>query len=241
MGNEAVASAMGSRPFRNLLLSALSPGDQALLVPHLELKDFALRQVFEAPNRPIRDVYFFEHGIASVVAKGNANHSVEVGLIGREGVSGINVILGGDRSPHATYAQVKGAANRISARALREKMDKSASLRGLLLKFANTFMVQTAQTALANARFKLEERLARWILMAHDRLNGDELPLTHEFLSIMLGVRRAGVTVALQFLQRRGLIRSQRGHIAVLDRGGLERLTDGAYGVPEAEYRRLIG
>lgn len=236
-----MASATKARAFHNRLLSAMSPGDQALLVPDLELKDFPLRHVFETPNRPIRDVYFIERGIASVVAKGNGKHSVEVGLIGREGVSGVAIILGGDRSPHSTYAQAQGAAHRMSAKALREKMDKSTSLRELLLKFANTFLVQTAQTALANGRFNVEERLARWVLMAHDRINGDALPLTHEFLSIMLGVRRAGVTVALQLLQRRGLIRSRRGHIAVLDRDGLERLTDGAYGVPEAEYRRLIG
>lgn len=230
-----------TRTYLNRLLSALSPGDHALLAPDLEFREFALRQAFEVPNRPIKDIYFFEHGIASVVARGNDGNSVEVGLIGREGVSGIAVILGGDRTPHSTYAQVKGAAYRIGAQALREKMETSASLRTLLLKFANVFMIQTAQTALANGRFKLEERLARWILMAQDRIDGDALPLTHEFLAIMLGVRRAGVTIAVNSLKKRGLIRLQRGNIAVLDRAGLERLTKGGYGAPEAEYRRLIG
>jgi len=236
-----MASALKTRTYHNRLLSALSPGDLALIAPDLEFREFPLRQVFEAPNRPIKDVYFFERGIASVVAKSNGNNSVEVGLIGREGVSGVSVILGGDRSPHSCYAQAPGAAHRISAKSLREKMDQSASLRGLLLRFANTFLIQTAQTALANGRYKVEERLARWILMSYDRINGDALPLTHEFLSLMLGVRRAGVTVALHILQERGLIRSQRGQIAVTNRAGLERLTNGAYGVPESEYRRLIG
>lgn len=234
---------MAAKPpaYRNRLLSALPPGDLALLAPNLEPTRFKLRQVFEAPNRPIGAVYFFEHGIASVVARGGAKDSVEVGLIGREGLSGISVLLGDDRSPHATYAQVEGAALRISAKSLRQKMDQSASLRGLLLKFVHVYMIQTAQTALANGRFKLEERLARWVLMAHDRINGEKLPLTHEFLSIMLGVRRAGVTVGLQYLQTHGLVRSHRRQIEVVDRAGLERLTNGAYGVPEAEYRRLIG
>jgi CRP-like cAMP-binding protein len=236
-----MASAIKTRVYQNRLLSALSPSDLALFTPELEFKEFALRQVFETPNRPIKDIYFFERGIASVVAKGNGTNSIEVGLIGREGVSGVAVILGGDRSPHSTYAQVPGAAHRISAKCLRENMDKSSSLRGLLLRFANTFMVQAAQAALANGRYPIEQRLARWILMAHDRINSDALPLTHEFLSIMLGVRRAGVTVALHILQQRGLIRSQRGQIAVVNRAGLERLTDGAYGIPESEYRRLIG
>jgi CRP-like cAMP-binding protein len=229
------------RAFHNQLLQALSPGDLALLAPELEFKEFALRQVFETPNRPIKDLYFFERGMASVVADGNGSHSVEVGLIGREGVSGVSIILGGDRSPHSCYAQAQGAAHRISAKAFREKIEKSATLRGLLLRFANTFLVQTAQTALSNGRFKVEERLARWILMAQDRIGGNALPLTHEFLAIMLGVRRAGVTVALHNLQQRALIRSQRRQIAVLDRKGLERMANGAYGVPEAEYRRLIG
>ena len=234
---------MAAKPnaFHNILLSALSPKDQALLAPHLEPKPFKLRQVFDAPNRPIKDVYFIERGIASVVAKNGGDHNVEVGLIGREGVSGVPILLGGDRSPHSTYAQVEGAGLRISAKALREKMNQSASLRDLMLKFAHVFLIQTAQTALANGRYKLEERLARWILMAHDRIDGDDLPLTHELLSIMLGVRRAGVTVALQYLQTHGLIRAHRGQIEVVDRAGIERLTNGAYGVPEAEYRRLIG
>jgi CRP-like cAMP-binding protein len=225
----------------NRLLAAMSPGDQALLAPALELKEFALRQVFEMPNRPIKHVYFIDRGMASVVARGNGDDHVEVGLIGREGASGVSVILGGDRSPHYTYAQLAGAGHRIGAGALRDSMEVSPTLRALLLKFAHTFMIQTAQTALANGRAKLEARLARWILMGHDRINGDQLPLTHEFLSVMLGVRRAGVTVALHLLQERGLIRTQRSHIAIVDRKGLEHMTNGAYGVPENEYRRLIG
>jgi len=227
--------------YRNQLLSALSAGDLALLEPDLELKEFPLRQVFEEPNRPIKHAYFIERGFASVVANGKGDRRVEVGLIGREGVSGMAVLMGNDRSPHAAYAQHAGAGHRITSSALRAGMEKSAALRGLLLNFAHVFMVQTAQTALANGRAKLEERLARWLLMGHDRINGDDLPLTHEFLAVMLGVRRAGVTIALHILEARGTIKRKRGQIHVADRARLERIAGDSYGVPEAEYRRLIG
>lgn len=230
-----------SRSNGNRLLAAMSAPDKALLQPHLELRDFALRHVFEEPNRPIRHVYFIDSGFASLVASVQPARDVEVGLIGREGVSGLPVLLGGDRSPHVCYAQHAGAGQRIGARTLREKMEASASLRKLLLSFAQVLMTQTAQTALANGRASIEERLARWILMGHDRINGDNLALTHEFVSVMLGVRRAGVTVAMHALAARGLIRSTRAHILVVDRAGLEGVAGRSYGVPEGEYRRLIG
>jgi len=225
----------------NRLLGALSAADAALLAPHLEPREFAVRHVFEEPNRPIKYVYFIERGFASVVAVANSDRQVEVGLIGREGVTGVPVLLGGDRAPHSCYAQHAGGGRRMRARILREKMEASASLRILLLRFAQAFMTQTAQTALANGRANLEERLARWILMAHDRVEGDGLTLTHDFLSIMLGVRRAGVTVAVRSLEDQGLIRHNRAHIALVDRKGLEALSGKSYGVSEAEYRRLLG
>ena len=230
-----------ARPYRNRLLSAMSADDLALLAPHLEPKEFSLRQVFEEPNRPIKHAYFIERGFASVVAVGKGDRRVEVGLIGCEGVSGMPIVMGNDRSPHSTYAQLAGASYRIAAGMLRDLMQKSATLRGLLLKFAHVFMVQTGQTALANGRAKLEDRLARWLLMSHDRVEGDHIPLTHEFLSVMLGVRRPGVTVALNLLERRALLRTMRGQIQLMDRAGLEKIAANSYGVPEAEYRRLIG
>ncbi len=129
----------------------------------------------------------------------------------------------------------------MDAGELRKAMQQSASLQGSLLKYVQVFMTQTAHTAIANARAKLEERLARWILMADDRLDGKSLPLTHEFLSLMLGVRRAGVTEALHALEAQSLIQPARGEIVVLNRKGIERRAGASYGVPEAEYRRLIG
>jgi CRP-like cAMP-binding protein len=232
---------LGPSPHRNRLLAALAPADFALLKPHLRSTEMALLQDLERPNRRIEAVYFMEAGIASVVAIQPDETRIEVGLIGREGMSGSAVALGGDQSPHATYIQAAGQAQRIAANELRKAMTASATLHGLLLKFVQVFMVQTAQTAIANARAHIDKRLARWILMAQDRSNGNSLTLTHEFLALMLGVRRAGVTEALQNLKRRKLIDTGRNQITVLDRKGLERTAGNSYGVPEREYRRLIG
>jgi CRP-like cAMP-binding protein len=195
----------------------------------------------ERPNRRIQSVYFIEAGIASVVAVQPDDTRVEVGLIGCEGMSGIAVVLGGGQSPHATYVQMAGKGQRISTGELRKAMKASASLHTLLLKFAQVFMVQTAHTAIANARAHIDRRLARWLLMAHDRTRGDTLLLTHEFLALMLGVRRAGVTEALHSLKRRKLIETGRNQIRVLSRRGIEQAAGSSYGVPESEYRRLIG
>jgi CRP-like cAMP-binding protein len=225
---------------RNRLLAALSSADLNLLQRDLTPVPLKLRQELEKPNRRIDDVYFLDAGIASVVAVQSGAERVEVGLIGWEGMSGTSVVLGGESSPHSTYLQVAGDGQHISAGALRKAMATSTTLHGMLLKFVQVFMVQTAHTAIANARAKLDERLARWILMAHDRVRGKRLPLTHEFLALMLGVRRAGVTEALQSLSNQRLIKTARGEIVVLDRRGIERTAGDLYGVPEAEYRRLI-
>jgi CRP-like cAMP-binding protein len=224
----------------NRLLARLSAADFRLLAPGLTAVELPLRKQLEARNKRIEHVYFIEHGFASVVADGAGHRSVEVGIIGHEGVTGLPVIMEADRSPHETYMQVAGDGQRLSAPDLRHAMEKSPTLRRALLRYAHAFGVQTAYTALANGRSKLEERLARWLLMAHDRADGDELTLTHEFLALMLGVRRPGVTVALTALEQRGLILPKRGAILILDRRGLEQASDGAYGPPEAEFNRLF-
>jgi CRP-like cAMP-binding protein len=226
---------------RNLLLASLSAADLDLLRPNLGPVTLALRQVLEKPDKRVDAAYFPDEGFASVVAAQPRGAQVEVGLVGREGMTGLAIVLGNDSSPHSTYVQAAGRGQRISAIELRRALQDSASLHGSLLKYVQVFMVQAAHTAIANARAKLDERLARWILMAHDRLDGPSLPLTHEFLSLMLGVRRAGVTEALHVLVRQKLILSARGAIVVLDRKGVERRAGDAYGVPEKEFRRLLG
>jgi CRP-like cAMP-binding protein len=228
-------------PFGNRLLRSLSSSDLELLAPQLRPVVLRLKQDLELPNEPIGQVYFPDSGILSVVAVNPNASRVETGVIGCEGVSGIAVILGNDRSPHSTYIQMAGRGMRMSAAELRKAAQTSPSLRTLLHKYVQTFIVQTAHTAIANARATLPQRLARWLLMAHDRAQIDHVPLTHEFLSLMLGVRRAGVTEALHDLEDRGLVEALRGKVTILKRRGIEKLAGGYYGVPEAEYRRLIG
>src|SRR2546430_8468083 len=155
-------------------------------------------------------------------------------------MTGTAIVLGAGTSPDETYIQVAGEGQQISVKDLRKAMEASKSLHSILLKYVHAFMVQTAHTAIANARAKIDRRLARWILMAHDRVRRNKLPLTHEFLSLMLGVRRAGVTDALHDLSSRGLIEAHRGEIIVRNRKGIERHAKESYGGPEAEYERLF-
>jgi CRP-like cAMP-binding protein len=228
-------------PSSNLLLAALSRADLGLLQPHLKHGPLKLRQDLECPNRRIDYVYFPDGGFASVVAVQANDTRVEVGLIGYEGMTGTSILLGSDRTPHSTYIQAAGQGQRIGALKLRQAMEASKSLRMLLLRYVQVFMVQTAHTAISNARGRLDARLARWILMAHDRVRDETLPLTHEFLSLMLGVRRAGVTEALHSLESQKLIYTGTGRVTLRNRKGIERIAGNSYGTPEAELRRLIG
>ncbi len=225
----------------NKLLSSLSTSDFDLLAPHLESVTLGLRKMLERPNKRIEAVYFPESGFASVVAIQRSGKQVEVGLIGCEGMTGLPIVLGNHRSPHATYIQAAGMGHCLPAKDLRQAIQASLSLRDCLLKFVQAFGVQTTHTAVCNAQSKIDVRLARWLLMAQDRIQDDILPLTHEFVSLMLGVRRPGVTEALKALRQRGLISYRRGEITINDRKGVERVAGEAYGTPESEYRRLIG
>lgn len=180
-------------------------------------------------RKRIDQVYFVEEGFVSVVANGSSKPSIEVGIIGREGMTGLAVILGGERAAHDSYVQAAGKGQRISTAELREADESSPTLHRVMLRYANQFLLQTTTTALANGRSRIEERLARWLLMAADRLDGQELPLTHEFLGLMLGTYRPGVTKAVQALEKEGLIAARRRGITILDRRGLEMRSNGTY------------
>lgn len=232
---------ISSNGSRNRLLSALSDSDRALLQPHLEFVGLDVDQMLEKPGDPISHVYFIETGLVSIVGMTKPNHRIEVGMIGYEGMTGFGVVLGHDRSANELLVQAGGSALRICASSLRKAMASSQSLTSTLLSYVYTFMVQGSQTALANGRGRLDERLARWLLMWHDRIRSDEFAITHELLALLLGVRRPGVTVALHELEGRGLIRSFRRRIRIIDRTGLELAASGFYGIPECEYERSIG
>lgn len=213
----------------NRILARLAREDFALLQPHLQAVDLPVRKQLEARKRRIDQVYFIEAGFASVVANGTGKPSIEVGIIGREGMSGLAIVLGSDRAQHETYIQVAGTGQRISASNLRAAIERSTTLHRATLRYAHAFLLQTTTTALANGRSKIEERLARWLLMAADRVDGDELSLTHEFLGLMLGTHRPGVTVALKALEKAGLVETRRRKIIILNRKALEKNSNGTY------------
>jgi CRP-like cAMP-binding protein len=225
---------------KNQLLASLSTKDFGLLEPSLTSVNLGIRKNLEKPNKRIEAIYFPESGFASVVGV-QRGKEVEIGLIGREGMTGLPIVLGNHRSPHATYIQAAGNGQCITSTELRKAMQTSSSLRDSLLKFVQAFGVQTSHTAISNAQSRTDIRLARWLLMAHDRMGGDTLSLTHEFLSFMLAVRRAGVTDALNLLRKQKMISYERGRITIHDRKGMERIAGESYGTPESEYRRLIG
>jgi CRP-like cAMP-binding protein len=217
----------------NHVLAGLSVQDFGRLAPHLEAVDLPLRKMLERRQRKITSVYFPESGFASVVANGGSGQAIEVGLIGREGMTGLAVVLGVDRPVrNETYMQAPGAGWCLAAAKLRAAIDQSTSLHRSFLRYAHDFQMQTTETALANGRSKNEARLARWLLMADDRVDGDELPLTQEFLSVMLGTPRPGVTVAVKALVRAGFISTRRSRITVIDRNALEKHANGTYSRP---------
>lgn len=224
---------------QNRLLRAMSADDFDLLKPHLRLRKTELHQILIAANTPVEHLFFPEIGFTSITSEGQGK--IEVGIIGREGLVGASpVLLGSDRSPHDHFIQSPGEVLSIGVDEIGKAIDQSNSLRWLLLRFVQTLLVQAAQTAFVNATFDIEARLARWLLMCQDRLGGNEFALTHEFLSIMLGVQRTSVTLSLQTLEGSRLIRARRGRIEVIDREQLIVLAERGYGVPEAEYARLI-
>ena len=193
-----MSSANGSR---NRLLAALSPKDRALLAPLLEPVDLNVRQILEAPNEPVSHVYFVQSGMVSIVSSAKPSHRIEVGMVGCEGMTGLSILLGGDRSANEAQVQSPGSALRISAKSLGEMVTASRTLTATLLRYAQVFTVQSTQTALANGRGRLHERLARWLLMWHDRIEGDDLIITHVFLALLLGVRRPSITDTLHKLE----------------------------------------
>jgi CRP-like cAMP-binding protein len=209
---------------RNQVLAALQPEEIGRLLPSLTRVTLVSGQVLHERDTRIGDVFFMEKGLASLTADTRDSGQVEVGLTGWEGMVGVAVLLNPDAiAAHRAFVQIPGLAWRIGVERLREAVERSPALRDRCLRYVQLLMIQTAQTAACNVRHELPERLARWLLMSHDRMDGDELPLTQEFLSLMLGVRRAGVSVAAGTLQSAGLISQARGRIIVLDRAGLEQ------------------
>jgi CRP-like cAMP-binding protein len=225
----------------NQVLARLSESDLALLQPHLKPYELTFRRSIEKPGRRIEYAVFPDEGIVSVVANGMKGAEVEVGIIGYDSMTVQSVVMGTDRSPNSTYVQLAGRGQCIKVDAYRKAIDSSRTLHSYLLAVVQSFMMQASSTAFANGRSTIEARLARWLLMAHDRVEGDAMLITHELLSVMLGVRRAGVTMALNHLESNDSVVSKRGIIVVRDRKALETLAGRTYGIAEAEQERLTG
>ncbi|GGG22240.1 hypothetical protein GCM10010924_59720 [Rhizobium wenxiniae] len=224
---------------KNRILSML-PGDIVTqLRPQLEPVELQQGERLFESNQPLRHVFFFEGGLSSEIAGANGAKMIEVGCIGLEGFSSVPAILGADSTPHFAFMQCGGPALRIEVDALRTAMDESRPLRELMMRYAHVFLIQVATTALADGRYGVERRLARWVLMGRDRI-GNELPLTHDFLALMLGVRRPSVTDALHRLEGEHAIKAERGLIVVKDVEKLLELAAPIYGIAEKEYEQHI-
>jgi CRP-like cAMP-binding protein len=224
----------------NRLLAVLSPAYRELVRPHLELVPLEVRQILERPGEPISHAHFVESGLVSMIGVSKADQRIEVGMVGYEGVAGVGVVLGADRSTNVALVQSSGTALRISTLAMREVIAASPTLTDTLLRYVHVFLVQANHTAVAAGCGKIHERLARGLLMWHDRVRDDQLSVTHDFLALLLGVQRPGVTVALHELEGKGLIRSTRNMVRILDRNGLHRAANGYYGSAEAAYDQII-
>jgi len=212
-----------------------------LLWPDLKRVELERRMELVAANSPITTIYFPEGGVASIVATNKNGERTEVGIFGREGFSAASLLLGSDETPHETFMQIDGStALSIGATELRTAANKSVTLRDLLLRYINSFMIQTASSVVSNAHNSIEIRLARWLLMCHDRTDGDDIHLTHEFMAMMIAAQRSGVTLTLHILEGYGAIKSSRGKVTVTDRVRLEETAGESYGEPERVYRQTI-
>jgi len=227
--------------YKNILLRSLMPTDLAAVTQYLEPVSLPRLHYLERPYTEITHLYFPETGIASTVAVINETREIDVGLIGREGVTGSAVLLGAAQTPLACYMQMAGHGYRICSADMCRLLAERRSLLQSMLAYVNAFLVQQQATAYVNGLVKLQGRLARWLLMVHDRSEDDTFSVTHDFLAVMLGVRRPGITVGLHVLEGAGLIRSNRGRITVMNRKALVETSGGTYGTAEREYLRLIG
>ena len=228
-------------PPRNKILAALPAIEYNRLLPHLTPVSLPSGQTLYDVDERIEYVYFVDTAVVSLVTHLRDGDSVEVGMVGGEGMVGLSVAHGDDVAQNHAVVQIADGAMRMKAGALIKEMKRGGRLQGLLMRYSLTLLKQASQTAACNRNHALGERLARWLLTCRDRVEGDELRLTQEFIAQMLGTRRSRVSEAAILLQGRGLIRYSRGHITILDRAGLEGDACECYGAVKAESDRLLG
>jgi CRP-like cAMP-binding protein len=225
----------------NRLLSLLSDDDYERLRPHLSPVALDYRKSLYEASRPIERVYFPVDGVASLVITTADGASAEVGTIGSEGMVGLPICLGDHDAPSSVYVQVPGMALETDARVFRDQLERSRTLNLVMLRYAHAFFNQVAQSAACAHLHKVEQRCCRWLLMTRDRMPSDEFLLTHEFLGMMLGVRRTTVTDVMGSLQKAGLIHYRRGHVSILDAEALRHRACECYDTSRREFDRLLG
>jgi CRP-like cAMP-binding protein len=225
----------------NRLLSLLSDADYERLRPHFSQVEFEYRKILYEALRPIEQVYFPVDGVASLVITTVDGGSAEVGTIGSEGLVGLPVVLGDSEAPSTVYVQVPGTALSMDAGAFRIALDRSPTLNLTMLRYAHAFFNQVAQSAACAHLHRVEQRCCRWLLMTRDRMPSGEFLLTHEFLGMMLGVRRTTVTEVMGALQKAGLVRYRRGHVSILDHEALRLRACECYDISRLEFDRLLG
>lgn len=224
---------------RNALLRDLDPADYAAIAPHLEDLTVKAGEVLVQPDEPPEYVYFPQSGVISLVALFPGGGAVEVGTVGCEGMAGIPVYLGTTTMPYRVLLQIEGLVRRMPVRAFRDAVEQIPAFDDILARFVDAYLMQVSQTAACNRMHDLGQRAARWLLMTHDRVGNDTFGLTHEFLAIMLGVRRAGVSEAAAELQRKGAITYSRGRVTVSNRAILEQQACVCYGAVRDRFASL--
>ncbi|AKJ67977.1 crp/Fnr family transcriptional regulator [Pandoraea thiooxydans] len=227
-------------PRQNHLLAALPDEPWQRWLPQLELVQLPLGKVIYESGGTLSHVYFPTTAIVSLLYVMENSASAEIAVVGSEGVIGIALFMGGGSTPSRAVVQSAGTGFRLSAQTIKDDFSRSGPVMRLMLRYTQALITQMAQTAVCNRHHSLDQQLCRWLLLSLDRLTGNELTMTQELIANMLGVRREGVTEAALKLQRAGLISYVRGHIAVLDRPGLERRTCECYAVVKNEYNRLL-
>jgi CRP-like cAMP-binding protein len=225
----------------NRLLSLLSNDDYERLRTHLSPVAFDYRKSLYEAGRPIEHVYFPIDGVASLVVTTAEGASAEVGTIGSEGMVGLPICLGDHDAPSSVYVQVPGTALRMEAGIFRHELARSPTLNVVMLRYAHAFFNQVAQSAACAHLHRVEQRCCRWLLMTRDRMPSDDFLLTHEFLGMMLGVRRTTVTDVMSGLQKEGLIRYRRGHVTILDHAALRQRACECYEISKLEFDRMLG
>jgi CRP-like cAMP-binding protein len=228
-------------PSENRLLAGLTRKEYERLLPKLERVSLEFKQVLAEPHKPASHVYFPVSGVVSLVTYMGDGAGTEVGIVGNEGMAGISVFLGSGREVGRVFCQVSGEALRMEAKALREETKGGSPLNEMLLRYTQALLVLVSQSTACNRLHTVEERLCRWLLMTHDRVEGDHFPITQEFMADMLGVRRPTVSLVASTVQRAGLISYSRGKMKVVDRPGLEAASCECYAKVKEEFHRLLG